>query len=236
MLRKLALAAGVVGVGCIALAVVGRFVGTPLLGVFVTTVEAGTMLTLANNSFLIGIFLYSQWTSRLQSSMEDALQLGQYTLEEKLGEGGMGKVYKARHAMMRRPVAIKLMLSRAGSIDKEQSARFEREVVLTSQLTHPNTIAIYDYGCTPEGIFYYAMEHLEGLELGELVDMWGPLQEGRVIAIGSGRVLENGKVIAPQVKVGDTVLFSKYGGTEVDRGGDEYLIVPEADILAIIKK
>lgn len=108
-------------------------------------------------------------------------QLGQYTLDEKLGEGGMGVVYRGRHAMLQRPTAVKFL--HAETTNDHSIARFEREVRLTSRLNHPNTIAIYDYGRTPEGIFYYAMEYLEGINLEDLVKRFGPQPENRVIFI-----------------------------------------------------
>ncbi len=106
-------------------------------------------------------------------------RLGQYTLQEKLGEGGMGVVYRAQHAMLHRPTAVKFL--DAAKTNEKSVAKFELEVQLTSQLNHPNTIAIYDYGRTPEGVFYYAMEYLDGLNLQDLVHRHGPLPEGRVI-------------------------------------------------------
>ncbi len=77
-------------------------------------------------------------------------QLGQYQLEDKIGEGGMGVVYRAHHALLRRPTAIKLLTANAGNA----AERFEREVQVTASLTHPNTVAIYDYGRTPDHVFY----------------------------------------------------------------------------------
>ncbi|MCX7419136.1 MAG: serine/threonine protein kinase [Planctomycetia bacterium] len=106
-------------------------------------------------------------------------RLGQYTLEEKLGEGGMGVVYRARHAMLHRPTAVKFL--NAAKTNEKTIARFEREVQLTAQLNHPNTIAIYDYGRTPEGVFYYAMEYLDGINLEDLIARHGAQPEGRVI-------------------------------------------------------
>ena len=133
----------------------------------------------------IAIFVFLVIVARQKRAMQvaalTAKELGQYALEEKLGEGGMGAVYKARHKLMRRPTAVKLL--HPEKVSDAALARFEREVQLTSQLNHHNTIAIYDYGRTPEGVFYYAMEYLDGINLEDLVSKYGSLPESRVIDI-----------------------------------------------------
>lgn len=125
------------------------------------------------------------WVRRFQRQARQAAitggKLGQYILEEPIGEGGFAMVYRARHVLLRRPVALKIL--KPAITSALTIARFEREVQITSMLTHPNTVAIYDYGHTGEGLFYYAMEYLDGISLRDLVARFGPLPEGRVIHI-----------------------------------------------------
>ena len=110
-----------------------------------------------------------------------ARQLGPYRLLRQIGEGAISNVYLAQHRMLKRPAAVKVLKQQATS--DEWTARFQREVQLTSMLRHPNTITIYDYGTGPNGEFYYAMEYLEGLSLADLVERYGPVPPARTAYI-----------------------------------------------------
>ena len=144
------------------------------------TLAAMIVLTL-----LAGILLAAAWSAfvvrRLRTQVGDARMLGQYRLEREIGEGGMGKVFLARHALLKRPTAVKML--KPHMANDEIVARFEREVQLASQLLHPNTVEVYDYGRTREGVFYYVMEYLEGETLDKIVARHGAMPVARAIYV-----------------------------------------------------
>lgn len=118
--------------------------------------------------------------NHLQYEAYQARQLGQYKLKQLLGAGGMGEVYLAEHQLMKRPCAIKVIRpEKAG--DPKVLARFEREVHATAKLSHWNNIDIFDYGRAEDGTFYYVMEFLPGMNLGEIVRRFGPMPPSRAI-------------------------------------------------------
>lgn len=109
-----------------------------------------------------------------------AEQIGQYALKRKLGEGGMGEVWLAEHALLKRPCAVKFIRPDLAA-NPATAARFAREVQAVTGLTHVNTVRVYDYGRAEDGSFYYVMEYLDGPTLEELVQTNGPLPPGRVV-------------------------------------------------------
>jgi serine/threonine-protein kinase len=123
---------------------------------------------------------------RLGRRLTEVRALGSYELVEPLGEGGMGQVWLARHRLLARHAAIKLIrpeMLGAGTREQADSTlrRFEHEARATAGLTSPNTIRVFDFGATSDGAFYYVMELLEGLDLESLVREFGPLPPARVL-------------------------------------------------------
>jgi serine/threonine-protein kinase len=166
----------------------------------------------------VGVVITTAFTSQLLFGLRRiataAAQLGQYSLERKLGEGSSGVVYLAHHATLRRPAAVKIL--RADRLDAAALARFEREVQLTGQLHHPNTGTVFDYGWTSDGVFYYAMEYLEGLDLEALVQRHGPQPAWRVVHLlrqAAGALAEaHGKgLLHRDVKPGNLILSERGG-------------------------
>jgi serine/threonine-protein kinase len=118
--------------------------------------------------------------NRLGTELSEAKQMGQYRIAEKLGEGGMGEVYFAEHQLLKRPCALKLIKSEVARNPIAQ-ARFEREVRSAASLSHPNVVAIFDYGHTTDGSFYYVMEYLPGMSLAKMLQDFGPIPPARAI-------------------------------------------------------
>jgi len=117
----------------------------------------------------------------LSSSVSRAREMGSYRLVERLGEGGMGEVWRAEHRFLARPAAIKLI--RADALDDVAVKRFEREAQSTAALRSPHTVQLYDYGVTDDGTFYYVMELLDGLDLDHLVETHGPMPTERAVHV-----------------------------------------------------
>ncbi len=134
-------------------------------------ITGGALITLS--------WLLRRTNRRRQSVMPTKRRIGQYELGESIGSGGMGTVYRGTHDRLKRTVAIKVL--EGDALNSQSVARFEREAKMTAGLRHPNTIALYDFGRTDDGAFFYVMEHVEGLTLQRLVDRYGAQTPARVI-------------------------------------------------------
>ena len=166
-----------------------------VLGVMMAT--GITSLALAPTEFFFGlVFPYllivcMSWVGarvvyHLGTEVKRARELGSYRLEEKLGEGGMGEVWRARHRMLARPAAIKLIRpalagDRRSEISEQAASRFEREAQAIARLRSPNTVDLFDFGMADDGAFYYAMELLDGLDADTLVRRFGPTPPERAV-------------------------------------------------------
>jgi serine/threonine-protein kinase len=122
----------------------------------------------------------------LGKQVKRARELGSYQLEEQIGKGGMGEVYRAKHRLLARPAAVKLISPaalRGATADENRVVieRFRREAEAAATLRSPHTIELYDYGVAEDGTFYYVMELLDGIDFQQLVARHGPLPSERVI-------------------------------------------------------
>ena len=121
--------------------------------------------------------------TQLAADAADARDLGSYTLDARLGVGGMGEVWRAHHRLLARPAAVKLIRPSPGKADADLNAlaRFEREARATAGLRSPHTVVLYDFGTADDGAFYYVMELLEGLDVEALVERFGPIAPARAV-------------------------------------------------------
>ena len=138
---------------------------------------------------LVAIMAYvgARVVYNLGTEVTRARELGSYRLEDRLGEGGMGEVWKASHRLLARPAAIKLIRSSVagngiGRSD-DMRRRFEREAQVIAQLRSPHTVTLFDFGVSEEGGFYYVMELLDGVDIDTLIKRFGPLPAERVVHI-----------------------------------------------------
>jgi serine/threonine-protein kinase len=123
--------------------------------------------------------------SALGDEVRKARELGSYRLIERIGHGGMGEVWLARHRMLARPAAVKLIRAAGGGSarDTEAASRFEREAQAIACLRSPHTVNLFDFGVADDGTFYYVMELLDGLDAERLVKQFGPMPPERVIHV-----------------------------------------------------
>jgi eukaryotic-like serine/threonine-protein kinase len=142
--------------------------------------------SLIRTSFLAAVLavLASRTIYNLGTEVSAAREMGSYLLEERLGAGGMGEVWKASHRLLQRPAAVKLIRPEAlgaGGQDTQIQQRFEREARATASLESVHTVRLFDYGKTDDGSFFYVMELLDGLDLDSLVRRFGPTPSERAV-------------------------------------------------------
>lgn len=133
---------------------------------------------------ILGLVVALLGLAGMRAEVVAARRVGNYELFEEIGQGGVARVYRARHRLLKRPTAVKIIELHQAT--DELLARFDREVKLCSQLMHPNTIEIFDYGRTPEGRPFYAMELLDGLTVQQIVERHGPFPAARALRVMAG--------------------------------------------------
>lgn len=177
-------------------------------------------------TFVIGVFAFCLCVitgsfyslDRLRRELGENGRLGPYRLEKLIGEGGMGKVYRAQHELLKRPTAIKLLKPQA--MDSDSVKRFEREARLVSQLENPNTIRVFDFGVSDEGLFYLVMEYVDGLTLAELVEYEEGLPVARVVELlrqilMSLREAHTSGLVHRDLKPGNVMICQRGGVSDV---------------------
>jgi serine/threonine-protein kinase len=140
-----------------------------------------------STNYVCALFAYpvARVVYRVGRQLKQAREIGSYEMLERIGEGGMGQVWRARHRLLARPAAIKLirpeLVAANASLQSDTVRRFEREAQETARLGSVHTIDVYDYGITEDGDFYYVMELLDGISLDRYVKQFGPMPPGRVV-------------------------------------------------------
>lgn len=179
--------------------------------------------------FCAGLAVTAAWslhrlTRALEQARERLRELGSYRLERKLGEGGMGEVWLARHRLLPRAAAVKFIRGLPNGPEDAQRreelvARFQREAEAIALLEDPHTVRIFDFGVDLDGRIFYAMEHLDGMDLQSLVDQQGPLPWPRALGLLSGVCAALGEahgkgLVHRDLKPGN-IMACRVGGTEI---------------------
>jgi eukaryotic-like serine/threonine-protein kinase len=156
-----------------------------LLGRPILSPGVAFVLYLPNFVWAVIATLPSAMFQRMGRQIKEARELGSYELVEQLGAGGMGAVWRARHRLLARDAAVKVVrpeaLGDTESAAQAQLRRFEREAQATALLRSEHSIRLFDFGATEDGSFYYVMELLDGRDLETLVKQFGPLPYERAM-------------------------------------------------------
>ena len=188
LMPKAPLRAAISGALCVLAWPAGYWVDLHVFGYQPMPVSRLLVWVLPLTIVAVWMYILNNRVLKTYSDQQQVEDIGSYVLDYRLGYGGMGEVWRARHKMLARPAAIKLirpevLQSSSGRQANLLKKRFEREAQATASLRSPHTVALYDFGESKEGSFYYVMELLEGIDLQSLVDQYGPMDPGRVVHI-----------------------------------------------------